>query len=249
MAKRKKDNDETPPENQGQADDSAENFGLPEIEYQPLDRTETVHEETRTVSESVHEPEEHRQEPVYDASETREDRHNTMEFEDDEPRSGAPLVIGAVIIIVIAAAGFLLYRYWYVPRAQKAKLELARVDAEKKKADEEARLAREKEEADHKRQEAEAAAKATPPAGTIETLGAATRRYYVIISSDIDGDLIMDYAKKLSAKGVSSKIIPAFGKSKYNRLAISDADTYNAAQATADASKANYGSAVWVMRY
>jgi hypothetical protein len=75
-------------------------------------------------------------------------------------------------------------------------------------------------------------------------------RYYVVVASAIDGDLIMDYAKKLSAKGVSTKIIPPFGKSAFHRLAVADGDTYQTTQETADGLKGgDYGDKVWVVKY
>ncbi len=62
--------------------------------------------------------------------------------------------------------------------------------------------------------------------------------------------MILDFAKKLKNDGVSSKIIPPFGKSKFYRIAVSDRDNYADAQAEADALKGgNYGSEVWVVRY
>jgi hypothetical protein len=90
---------------------------------------------------------------------------------------------------------------------------------------------------------------AIPTVGTIETLTDRTRRYYVVISSAVDGDLVMDYAKRLSEKGVSTKIIPPFGKYKFSRLAIGDYDTFASAQTYADAAKADYGGEVWVLRF
>ena len=65
----------------------------------------------------------------------------------------------------------------------------------------------------------------------------------------IDDDLLMDYAKKLSAKGVSTKIIPPFGDNKFYRLAIADQDSFALAQSNADAAKADYGAGVWVIKY
>ena len=59
----------------------------------------------------------------------------------------------------------------------------------------------------------------------------------------------MDYAKKLSTTGLSTKIIPPFGGKKFYRLAIADQDTFASAQASADGSKATYGPAVWVLKY
>jgi hypothetical protein len=60
----------------------------------------------------------------------------------------------------------------------------------------------------------------------------------------------MDYAKKLSANGVSTKIIPPFGKSSFHRLSIAEGDTYDETQATADGLKGgDYGNKVWVVKY
>jgi len=88
-----------------------------------------------------------------------------------------------------------------------------------------------------------------PAEGTIETLEGRTGRYYVVVASDIDDDLLMDHAKDLSGKGISSKIIPPHGKVRFYRLAIADGDTYTSAQATADGLKAEHGDKLWVTKY
>jgi len=239
MAKNKKDDGDQPDQNSGNADDSADNFGLPDVEYKPLDRPVEV------VSEPVREPEQ----PHFERSEESGSESPDYSYEDDEPSSKAPVVISLIILVVIVVAGFLIYKYWYVPKAEKERRELAdRANEEKRKADE-VRLAQEKADEERKRMEADSLAKATPAQGTIETLSERTRRYFVVVSSNIDDDLLMDYAKKLSAKGVSSKVIPPFGNTKFYRLAIADFDTFSAAQSSADVSKAEYGSALWVIRY
>ena len=112
----------------------------------------------------------------------------------------------------------------------------------------EQRLADLKRAEDEKRR-ADSLANATPAEGTIETLTERTRRYYVVVASAIDDDLIMDYAKNLSKKGVSSKIIPPFGKVKFFRIAVAEGETYADAQATADGLKAQYGDGAWVVKY
>jgi hypothetical protein len=179
----------------------------------------------------------------------REEYRPSYSYTREEPKSNATAIISVVIGLVVVVAGFLIYQYVYKPQQEKEKQEqLAREANARKEREEQARLAREQEE-ERKRKEAEAAANATPKEGTIETLSERTRRYYVVISSAVDGDLVMDYAKKLSAKGVSSKIIPPFGKYKFSRLAIADHDTFANAQANADAVKTEYGSEVWVIRY
>ena len=116
----------------------------------------------------------------------------------------------------------------------------------KKQQDEQARLAKQREDEERKRLEELAK---IPAIGTIDTLTQRTGRYYVIVTSDIDDDLLMDYARKLSAKGVSSKIIPPDGGKKFYRLAIADQDSFAAAQTNADAAKAEYGGSIWVIKY
>lgn len=226
---------------------SEDNFGLPDLDYKPLDRlddkpaTESINEtpveeevlsEQTTSSETEYKPEER---SVYTPVE--------------EEKSKAPIIIGVIIFLILALAGFLIYQYVIKPNAEKEKQEQIAKEKLRKEQEEAARLAKQREEEERQRLAAEAAAKAKPAEGAIESLTASTGRYYVVVASAVDADLVMDYAKKLSAKGVGTKIIPPFGKSKFNRMAISDFDTYAAAQSAADASKAEYGNEVWVIRY
>lgn len=221
--------------NEDKANNSDENFGLPDLELKPLE-------------EQAPRPEE----PVAQqpAEETATPTESFDAYAVDEAKSKAPLILTIVIVLVVAIAGYLIYNFVYVPRAQEKakKEELARQQAAARKKAEEERLANERA-AEEERKRQEALAKATPAVGTIEILSARTRRYYVVITSDIDDDLLMDYAKKLSAQGVNLKVIPPFGGKNFHRLAIADHDTFAQAQANADAAKATYGSGVWVIKY
>jgi hypothetical protein len=220
-----------------------DNFGLPDLDYKPLESTE---ETTSTSSYQYEESES----PV---SQTEEASQTYSYTPAEEPKSNAPIIIAIVIGLVLLVAAFLIYQYWYVPRAEKAKKELlAKQEAKKRESEEADRLAKEKEEAERRRLEEERAAAETvkaPPAGTIETLSDRMGRYHVVISSAIDGDLIMDRAKKLSAEGITTYIIPPFGKKKFYRLTVGDFATFEDAQANADQEKAKYGDALWVIKY
>jgi hypothetical protein len=235
MAKKNKPED-GPDDNLDKNNESEDSFGLPDIEYKPL---EEGTEDSSSSSEDL--PAEPEQEERY------------VYTPPVEEKSKAPLVIGLVIAAVIIIAGFLIYNYVYKPAQEKAKQEeIARQKAAADKAakDKQARLLREQEEARQKAiADSVALANAKPAIGGIEVLSERTRRYYVVISTAIDDDLVMDYAKTLSKKGVGTKIIPPFGKTKFTRLAIADHDTYAKAQANADEVKATYGNEVWVVRY
>ena len=250
MAKRKKTNEDLPDENLENSSD-ADSFGLPDIDYKPLDRKEGVSEEP-IAEQSPQETESQQQESSsrsYQHEEPPKEEKSYVYSPPIEEKSKAPIIIGIVIAAVVVIAGFLIYNFVYKPKVEKERQEqLAKVAAAKKAA-EEARLAKEKEEAERKQREADEAANAKPVEGTIEILSASTKRYYVVITSAVDADLTMDYAKKLSSTGVSTKIIPPFGNWKFNRLSIGDYDTFALAQASADAAKAGYGDGVWVIRY
>lgn len=96
-----------------------------------------------------------------------------------------------------------------------------------------------------------AAELAKPKIGTIESISRATGRYYVVVSSSIDDDLAMDYAKKLSKMGVSTKILQT-KNATHTYFAVSPADFESRAEAEAaisDNSEYSTGTSLWVIRY
>jgi cytoskeletal protein RodZ len=234
MAKRK-DKDDQANENLNDGNNAEDNFGLPEVEYKPLEN-----QEEQKVEESTYKSEETVREPY-------------SYTPPEEPKSNAPVIIAVIIGLVLVVAGYLIWEYVYKPqKAEKAKKELAdqkaRDKAAKEKADREA-AERAAEEQRKKDAEAAAALAAKPAIGTIETLSSRTGRYYVVVASAVDGDLLMDHAKKLSAKGTSTQIVPPFGKWKFYRLTIGSFDTYALAQTNADSAKSEFGNATWVVKY
>jgi len=85
---------------------------------------------------------------------------------------------------------------------------------------------------------------------TIETIDAPTGLYHVIIASCVDYDLVMDYAKKLVKKSISSKIImPIPGKKPFVRLSVGKHKTFHEASARMHDLKSEYGDSIWVMKY
>ena len=236
---RKDSDDDTPKD---QPDNSEENFGLPDIEFKPLDEAGAKKpDEQNEISDAS-----------VSASSGSEDGGGSSTYDSfvvDESKSKAPIILGIVIVLVLAIAGYLIYNFVYKPRElEKAKKEqLAKAEVQRKNEEAE-RLAREREEEERKKRE-EALANAKPAIGTMEILSSRTRRYYVVVTSAVDDDLVKDYAKKLSAKGVSTKMIPPFGGKKFFRLAIADDETFALAQAKAETAKADFGKGVWVLRY
>ena len=253
MARRKK-TDENQPANESQAS-SDDTFGLPEINYEPIRREEPASE-----PEPTPEPEPS-SEPVvqndeYSSTESSfggEDTSSTeSEYHYQPVQESAPIwpKVLAIILVVVIALGAVYYFLIYQPQ-QEEKARLAAVKAQedklrKDREEEENRLRLAREAAERRRLDSLAS---IPKTGTIETLEQRTGLYYVVIASAVDVDLLTDYAKKLSEKGVSSKIIPPYGKYKVYRITIDSGDSFAMAQAKADGLKAEYGDALWVLKY
>ncbi|MGC3946944.1 MAG: SPOR domain-containing protein [Chryseolinea sp.] len=245
-------------ENIENPDDS---FGLPEIDYEPLKRDEPVGEPDAPFNSSNDSgftpPEPVLDVPTPPVQERKEfgeensyyEPNYNYSYEEERPSIWPKVLL--VLALLVVAGGAVWYFVSYRPnqlaleqRREKERLADQEEQERKRLAEQEAR---EREEA---AKQAQTQAPAALPAGTIETLTSRSGRYYVIVASSIDGDLIMDYAKKLSAKGVTSHIIAPYGKVQFHRLAVADGDTYANAQATADGMKGgDYGDKLWVLKY
>ncbi|GAB4229198.1 MAG: hypothetical protein Tsb0034_00790 [Ekhidna sp.] len=85
-------------------------------------------------------------------------------------------------------------------------------------------------------------------AGVIETVSNPTGRFYVIVSSSIDDDLAMDYARKLSNEGRDVKLVQHNANElPFHGVSVGDYDTWDQANAAAG-SMADFGGA-WVLKY
>lgn len=270
MAKKKKDDieneDDINQDSQGDFNEADDNFGLPDVDYQPIDREEESEEDSSSYestssyessddSSDESETDYSNEESDIFASEdtSKEQEYVPGSYTPPKDDSMAPKIIGLILVLLLAGAGIWYFGFY---RPEQQRKEQARIE---KQQEEDARQKREAEAAaERKRQEelaaqraaeAKAAEEAKPKEGTIETISSTTGRYYVVISSAIDGDLAMDYAKKRQKEGVSTFILAPRGTSKFHRIAVSSFDTWADAQAKADDLKGQFGDGVWVIKY
>jgi hypothetical protein len=256
MARRKKTDDEAD-ENADPNTGSDDTFGLPEIEYEPINRETPVNEvPAEEAPAETRQPEYTEEQPIthttMERDEVRQTEYNSAYYDDEDERNSPwPKILGIVaLLLIIGAAGWYFGMYKpnqdNIAREKAQQDENARIEAsrvEEERATEQRRIA---EEAQRK---ADSVATATPVAGTIETLNERTGRYYVVIASSIDGDLIMDYAKKLNEKGVNAKVIAPYGNIKFHRLTVAEGDTFTNTQQLADGLKSEYNEGAWVIKY
>ena len=255
MAKRK-NQDEDSNENFDNSNESDDNFGLPEIEYEPINRDQASAEET---SNEDYMQDDAGTSDTYNYDEDQpiandDDGSYGYNYGDEEPAPVWPKVlVGVLVVLVLAGAGIWYFRY-YKPKQDEAERVAALDKARKEEAEkkERARLdSIQNAQMERDKRIADSLANVSQPKaeGTIETLQGRTGLYHVVVASAIDDDLLMDHAKKLSREGVSTKIIPPYGKVKFYRLTIADGETYAAAQSLADGMKGQYGEALWVLKY
>jgi hypothetical protein len=248
MARRKKPDEGQPSDNanENQNQNADDTFGLPEIDYKPLNR-EQAPEPAPESSSATSQNQTYKEMEREEVQQNEYSQNQNTYYDDDDNGSPWPKILG-VLAILILVGGAVWYFGFERPaklKAEQAQKELEDAEAKKREQDqlaEQTRLENERRVTDS------LAAISNPATGAIDTLTERTGRYYVIVASAIDGDLLVDYARKLTPKGVSPKLIPPYGNVKFFRLAVAEGDTYTATQATADALKAEYNDA-WVIKY
>jgi hypothetical protein len=240
-----------------------DNFGLPEPEYIPLDdpdkKTSPVNTENPSTnfSSDQADPADNNDDVVFYNDPERDTSGISSSYEagggnpqtpytrnafDDESGKKLKVILAFLLPVILLTAGYLVYEYWYAaPARQNSEIEKA--------LQLESKARKEKEAAISKKEVPVIEVPVIPEVGTIETITAPTGKFYIVAHSSIDGDLIMDRAKALSSEGVSTSIIPPFGRWKFYRLAITNDQTFPLAQEKADQLKEKYGKDLWVMRY
>lgn len=287
MARRKKQNGDDPSKDNQENPDHSDNinndasddtFGLPEVEYEPIQRDESLEEPSEPIETPVeepvyevppYEPEPPREEPVevyerhdedvpservYEEppAEEHQEYHSRYSYMEENNQPVWPKVV-AIILLVLLAGSAAYYFAYHQPKQKEAERQERELREERERGlraerDREAELRRLQDEAAQRKADSLAN---IPKEGSIEKLSGRTGQYWVVVASAIDDDLLMDFAQKLSKDGKQVRIIPPFGKQgKFHRLAIDSRDNYADAQATADGMKGGeFGDQLWVVRY
>ena len=109
MARKDSDDDKM---NDQPDDNSADNFGLPDIEFKPLDETAGSKPDAETDSDLSAQT---------SAMEERPSESTSADsYAVDESKSKAPIILGVVIVLVVIIAGYLIYDFVYKPKAAEA---------------------------------------------------------------------------------------------------------------------------------
>lgn len=273
MAKKNKDDiDDNDDFNEGNSDDindADDNFGLPDIEYSPVNREEERKEpapEESSSEESTPEKEPspfesvHKRDVIYSASSEKLPSEGTegsySGYVPPRRESNAPKIFIFLGVLLLVAAG-VWYFGFYQPeqnriqaqQEQELREEEARVERERQAQADRERQAREEADREAERIAAEAEAAAETTTGSFETIPDRTGRYYIVVASALDGDLATDYAKNLAQEGHNAKILAPKGRNKFHRVAVGDYEDLAGAQTALNDMRSRYGDEVWVVKF
>ena len=204
--------------------EDSDDFGLPETDFHPIERDE---EEVPPQFE----------EPRY-------------YVEEEEKESNSGLIIAAIVggILVI---GLAVYLFVFDGTEQIASLfgEEEPAQTEYVVTEPEPEPVYEEPEPVYEEPIVEETPTLTPYAG-IERVSSPTGLTYVVVASFVDYDLAMDYAQKLEAQGVGSKILdPTSRAPLIHRVAIADFATFTDGMQKIDTYRTNYGENAWILKY
>lgn len=286
MAKKKKDNiDENDDINEGKSGDIHEaddNFGLPDVEYTPVNRDKTEEDvpgkkdpehqvpaepeystdpvsepasETTTTEETAYASSSAESTPPPPSEESTNYRYRRYNERKEEGSNAPKIIILLALVLLVAAA--IWYFGIYAPQQEELRAQMEQEQAQQEQVErdraaqeEQERLEREEAQREAERLAAEQeAAAAEPETGSLETISNRTGRYYVVVASALDGDLAMDYGRRLSGAGSNIKLLEPTGNNKFYRVAVGDFDSWAAAQEEANELKSNYGDEVWVVKF
>lgn len=248
MAKKDKKDEEYKDENlHNEPEQDDEDFGLPDLDDDDSSDSD---------EDSSSQTEDEEQETSFDTSETSEepiasdvdkdDEYDTNQFADKEEgpvstytppkqQSAAPIIITLSIIVLIAVA---LVYYFFLrgpekePVPQKPIKDTTTYAVEKPVEP-----------------EPEVIEPEEPIIGSVNTLNSRTGRSYVVVGSFFDEDLAKDYADKLTKDGTNAYIIPPFGKSKFNRVAIEETESFAKASTRATELTGQFKEQPWPLKY
>lgn len=249
-----------------------EDFGLPEVNFDPVDDEEPAaapepEAEVAPEPEPVPEPESESTvyaEPSYTSSDdtsysdtsSSDDNVDQLDknqiitdhrdnWEEDDRRLGPNwgLIIG--VLLIVALLGFAVYQFWWLPNQEES------YEADNTEEVQDRKPLTPLEDTAYVEPEPEPEPVVEERTeGIIETINAPSGRFYVVVSSNLDDDLAMDYAKKLAKDGVDVTILaPPEGQRGYYRVTIDNFSTWSEADARAKELRGTMNQETWAFRF
>lgn len=211
--------DEKYREGENEYENKDEDYGLPHVSYEPVNRDET------------------REPIIMNPKDQQATKKNTYKKE-----SQWPVIVGVIVFFALIG----IFVYLFLIRTPEAPPVVQTVPVVEEEIPEVEEFETTVVDTAWKTAPVEPA---QPAVGAISTISSRTGQAYIIGGSFIDVDLARDYGNKLAGEGVSTTIIEPYGKVKYYRLAVATYPTVGDALNNIEQLKTNYGENIWVLKY
>lgn len=211
--------DEKYREGENEYENKDEDYGLPHVSYEPVNRDET------------------REPIIMNPKDQQATKKNTYKKE-----SQWPVIVGVIVFFALIG----IFVYLFLIRTPEAPPVVQTVPVVEEEIPEVEEFETTVVDTAWKTAPVEPA---KPAVGAISTISSRTGQAYIIGGSFIDVDLARDYGNKLAGEGVSTTIIEPYGKVKYYRLAVATYPTVGDALNNIEQLKTNYGENIWVLKY
>lgn len=256
-------------------EENTSDFGLPEIEdtddssqelADPFTETweENKEEETFSYTDTFEQQEgtiEEESTPIEDFSstvESEEEAENPFMVEDTDSDQGSDFTstyyeeeedkkkspVGWIIAAVVVVIAIIIGIFWWINRGPEEPAVVSTPPVQEQVQEPEP----EPEPVQETIQEPVPEPEPIRDAGLFE-INEPTGRYYVIVASSLDKDLVSDYGKKLAEQGMTCNILAPIGNRMFHRLSIADFASLNDAAIQSEQLKGEFGEEVWVIRY
>jgi cell division protein FtsN len=204
--------------------DNQDDFGLPEVKYEPLDREDEAPPEF--------------EEPSY---------YEQPEEEEESKSKKALIIAGIIAFLIVAGLSIYLFLFggveqisgWFAeePEPQAVTQVVAEPEPEPQPEPE-------------PEPEPEPQVDPLAPYSEISAISEPTGRSYVVVGSFVDDDLAMDYSQQLLAQGIGSRILSPTNRAPLmHRVAVADYDNFQQAMNEITLFRNKYGDQTWVLKY
>lgn len=207
-------------ERQSYNEEDQDDFGLPEVEYTPLDREDEIP-------------------PAYEQS------HYYRDEEEESNKSKGIIIFGIISLVLIA--GLCIYLFLFGGMGQVNKW-LADEPAPPVYVEPEPEPDPIPEVVEEVTPEPEI--NPLTPYSDVTTISEPTGRSYIVIGSFVDEDLALDFSNKMMEQGIGVKILAPSGRAPLmHRVAVADFSDFSEAMSDLELFRNNYGENTWVLKY
>lgn len=206
--------------------ENSDDFGLPEVKYEPIEREE----------EDL---------PEFEEPQYYEREEEVEEEEEDDSKKGL-IIFGIIAVVLVAGLSIYLFLFGGVEQVSGWFAD----DPEPEPVTEVVEPEPEPEPIPEPEPEPEPEIDPLAPYSDISTISAPSGRSFIVVGSFVDEDLARDFSNELMGQEIGSRILaPTDRAPLMHRVAVADYETFDEAMNEVTLFRNKYGDQTWVLKY